>query len=117
MAPASGPSQGGTRLIITGKGFDSASTVYICGIPARAIGASETEMVIVTPAVPRDGYVNLRVVDAEDQAHVVERAFCYEAALAPPVITGVSPNRGSSQGGQRRDPRRWVHRRNDGAVW
>jgi hypothetical protein len=101
VSPACGPSTGETRVVVTGQSFDTRSTVYVCGIPATVIRASETEIVIVTPSVPGDGPVDIRVVDGEDQTHVIQGAFCYQAALAPPILTAVSPNRGSELGGQR----------------
>ena len=47
----------------------------------------------------RDGLVDVRVVNADDQAHAVEKAFLYVAPLPAPELRQVGPNRGSQLGG------------------
>lgn len=99
VSPAAGPSAGGTVLTVRGRDFDEGAAIYICGIAAQVTRKSADELEVVTPPVSRDGLVELRVVNRDDQAHTAERVFRYEAPMAPPVLTSVSPNKGSQTGG------------------
>jgi hypothetical protein len=99
LSPLSGFNQGGTRLTLQGRDFDEGAAVFVCGIAAQVIWKSAQELEVVTPAVARDGLVDVRVVNLDDQAHVVEKAFRYDAPLPPPVLTSVSPGKGSQLGG------------------
>ena len=99
LSPVSGFNVGGTRLTLLGRDFDERVAVFVCGLAARVIWKSAEEMEVVTPPVARDGLVDLRVVNTDDQAHTLEKAFRYDAALPPPVLTEVSPGKGSQLGG------------------
>lgn len=99
IAPDRGPSAGGTRLILRGRNLDERCGVFLCGIAAQVVWKGREEVEAVTPAVARDGLVDVRVVNVDDQACTREKAFRYEAALPPPLLAKVSPNRGSQAGG------------------
>jgi IPT/TIG domain len=99
IAPNWGPSAGGTEVAVTGHDFDEGAAVFVCGIAAKVSFRSRDELAVVTPLVARDGLVEVRVVNPDGQAHVVEKAFRYVAPQPPPVLREVSPRQGSQLGG------------------
>ena len=99
MTPDRGPNAGGTAIVVRGQGFDAGAAVYVCGIAAEVAFRSAEELAVKTPAVARDGLVDVRVVNLDDQAHTLPNAFRYLAPLPPPVLREVSPKQGSQLGG------------------
>ncbi len=99
VTPASGSNAGGSALALRGQGFDDGSAVYVCGIAAEVTSRSAEEIVVKAPAVARDGLVDVRVVNLDDQAHTLPNAFRYVAPLPPPELREVSPRQGSQLGG------------------
>jgi hypothetical protein len=99
VTPQWGPSAGGTELVVKGHDLDQGATVLVCGIEAKVTHRSREELRVVTPAVTRDGSVDLRVVNLDDQAFTFEKAFRYLAPLPPPELREVSPRQGSQLGG------------------
>src|SRR5262249_4314712 len=97
--PERGPNAGGTEIVLKGHDFDQGATVLVCGIDAKVTSWSSEQLVVVTPAMARDGLVDVRVVNADDQAVTVEKAFRYVAQLPPPELREVSPRQGSQLGG------------------
>jgi hypothetical protein len=99
VSPAFGPNAGGTTITITGTDFDERAEVFVCGLKAPSTWKSRETIAAVTPAVARDGLVDVRVVNEDDQASVVEKCFRYDAPLAPPAVVAVTPARGPGGGG------------------
>ncbi len=99
IAPDRGPNVGGTEIVLRGEDLDEGAAVYVCGIVAKVAFRSREELAVITPPVARDGVVDVRVVNLDDQAHTLEKAFRYLAPLPPPVLREVSPKRGSQAGG------------------
>jgi hypothetical protein len=99
VEPAYGPNVGGTRLSIRGRDFDESCAVFVCGLHAPVTWIHVGEIVAVTPAVARDGLVDVRVVNTDDQAATVPDAFRYDAPLPPPSLDKVSPATGLTTGG------------------
>ena len=99
ITPGSGTNAGGTRLTLRGRDFDPACAAYVCGSRAKVTFKGPGEIEVETPPVARDGLVDVRVVNPDDQAHTLAKAFRYDAALPPPVLREVSPTRGSQAGG------------------
>jgi IPT/TIG domain len=99
VEPASGSNAGGTRLTVRGADFGEGCEVVVCGLPAAVEIKSPTEIVVTTPAVARDGLVDIRVQNRDGQIHLAEKVFRYIAPLPPPVLTAVSPGGGSVLGG------------------
>jgi hypothetical protein len=99
VSPAFGPNAGGTKLAIQGTDFDKGCHVYVCGLAAAVTWKSREEIEIVTPPVARDGLVEIRIVNTDDQLSTLANAFRYDAPLPPPVLTAVSPGGGSQVGG------------------
>jgi hypothetical protein len=99
VSPEAGPNAGGTTLFVRGTDFDRECHVYVCGIKAEITWSSREEVRAVTPAVARDGLVDVRLVNTDDQASTLAKAFRYDAPLPPPVLVAVSPASGSQVGG------------------
>jgi IPT/TIG domain-containing protein len=99
VSPASGSNAGGNILTVRGADFSEGCEVTICGLPASVEVKSSSELEVKTPAVARDGLVDLRVQNRDGQIHLAEKVFRYIAPLAPPVLTAVSPASGSVLGG------------------
>jgi hypothetical protein len=99
VSPEHGANAGGTELVVRGQDFDPGAAVFVCGIAVTATWKSPEEVVVVTPPVARDGLVDVRVVNADEQAGVAEKAFRYLAPLPPPELRQVGPSRGSQAGG------------------
>ncbi|MFS8071544.1 MAG: IPT/TIG domain-containing protein, partial [Byssovorax sp.] len=99
VEPSSGSNAGGSRLTVRGRGFSEGCEVIVCGLPAAVELKSSTELEVTTPAVARDGLVDLRVQNRDGQIHLAEKVFRYVAPLPPPVLTTVSPAGGSVLGG------------------
>ena len=95
VAPAKGPTTGGTEIVITGTGFTSASTVKVGGVAATGVSfKSATELKAKTPAgsVGSDEVV----VSNEAGASTTNGTFEYET---PPSVTSISPEEGPTGGG------------------
>ena len=99
VSPASGSNAGGSRLTVLGADFSEGCEVTICGLPAIVEIKSTSELLVTTPAVARDGLVDLRVQNCDGQLCLADKAFRYIAPLPPPVLTTVSPAVGSVLGG------------------
>lgn len=99
VEPPSGSNAGGTRLTVRGADFSEGCEATVCGLPANVDFRSPTEIEVTSPAVARDGLVDLRVQNRDGQIHLAEKVFRYIAPLPPPVLTTVSPAGGSVLGG------------------
>lgn len=99
VEPSSGPNAGGTKLTIRGTDLDRGCAVYVCGIASKVTWKGREEIEVVTPPVARDGLVDVRLVNEDDQAATLEKAFRYDAPLAPPALVSLTPARGSQVGG------------------
>jgi hypothetical protein len=99
VSPGSGSNAGGSRLTVRGADFTEGCEVTICGLPAVVELKSSEELEVKTPAVARDGLVDLRVQNRDGQIHLAEKVFRYIAPLPPPILTTVSPASGSVLGG------------------
>jgi hypothetical protein len=99
VTPATGSNTGGSRLTVRGSDFGEGCEVIVCGLPAIVEYKSPEEIEVTTPAVARDGLVDLRVQNRDGQLYLAEKVFRYIAPLLPPVLTAVSPAAGSVLGG------------------
>ena len=96
VAPAQGAFTGGTAVTITGTGFVAGATVTFDGVAATGVAvASATSITATTPAEVQ-GAVVIEVTNPDTQSGTLSGAFTYLGA--PPSITLVSPNSGSSTG-------------------
>ena len=101
MGPGSGPYTGGTRVTISGQGFDEPVAVSLGGIGQPVISVTGTQIVFLTAGVlvtecPDDGIIeatgvrvtNLETGDSDD----ADLGFNYLVPL--PQIFGISPTAG-----------------------
>ncbi len=94
IAPALGPTVGGTVVTITGTGFTGTSAVSFGGTPATSFNVdSDTQITATTPA-GAVGTIDL-VVTALAGTSAASR-FTY---VGPPAINAIAPASGSTLGG------------------
>ncbi|MGN2638377.1 IPT/TIG domain-containing protein [Nocardia takedensis] len=93
VLPVSGPTTGGTSVVITGTGFGGPTTVRFGGTATTFTLDSPTRITAVAPG-GAVGTVQVTVTDAAGTSNGV--AYEY---LAVPSLTGVAPGQGSTAGG------------------
>ena len=96
LAPATGPSAGGTQVTLTGTHLSAASTVKFGHQYASGVSVlSDTQLTAISP--PGSGTVDLTVTSPGGTSAVTGSArFSYAGA---PAITGLSTQRGPASGG------------------
>lgn len=95
VTPLSGGTNGGTSVVITGTNFVGITGVSFGGTSATAFTVnSATQITAITPAKPA-GNVQVQVTNPAGSATSTS-AFTY---FAPPTISLISPNTGSTNGG------------------
>ncbi len=96
LNPKSGPSAGGTTVIITGTVFVDVSTVYFGSTPATSfIVNSATQITAIDPAQTGPTQVDVTVTAiGGTSSDVSTDLFTYQ-----PSVTGLSPASGTSSGG------------------
>jgi uncharacterized cupredoxin-like copper-binding protein len=96
IAPASGSTDGGTSVIITGANFQNTAKVTFGGVAAQSVTVTDsTSLVAVTPAHAA-GDVPVVVTNGDGQS-VSFSSYTY--TLPGPSITAVSPATGPTSGG------------------
>jgi hypothetical protein len=98
ISPVSGPSSGGTTVIITGSNFQSGATVLFGGASATNVMVTSATQISVTTPPNAAGTVDVIVRNPDSQFATLPGAFNYFNAPAP-TITQVSPISGPSAGG------------------
>ncbi len=94
VVPSEGPAAGGTEVAITGSRFGGATEVKFGSTPAAAMTVeSATEIKATTPAHAA-GPVAVIVCDAGDCSPSGVTAANEFTFVAPPTVTGVSPDSG-----------------------
>ena len=92
-----GPSAGGTSVVITGTGFTAVTGVSFGGVPATSFTvASATSITTVAPVAP-SGTVDVTVTSAGGTD--ATGSFDLFTFVAAPTITSLSPASGPLQGG------------------
>lgn len=98
VAPATGPTIGGTSITLTGTEFASGATVTVGGRAATSVSVtSATQLTAVTPWGVT-GAADVVMTNADGQAVTLAGSFTYTQA-PPPTVTAVSPTAGTSGGG------------------
>ena len=97
LAPSSGPTAGGTSVVITGTGFTGATAVTFGGTNATSFTVnSSTQITAVSPAKPT-GTVDVIVTGTGGSSpNTDDDNFTYGSA---PTITSISPTSGPTAGG------------------
>ncbi len=94
ITPSEGPISGGTNVTIIGTKFNNVTDVLFGTTPAFFIPISETEIIATSPA--GSGTVDVTVMaEAGTSATSLNDQFTY----LPPIVTGVSPSLGPTEGG------------------
>lgn len=85
IAPAGGPTVGGTRVTITGGGFVTGATVSIAGAAATDVLVASGSIVCTAPALPNAGSAtlpsaqNVTVTNPDTQSGTMPSGFTYRA--------------------------------------
>ena len=96
VSPSSGTTAGGTAVTITGTNFATGATVTFGGTAAtNVVVVSSTSITATTPA-GNAGPVTVTVINPGGQSGNLANGFTY---VAPPTVTSVSPNTGTTAGG------------------
>lgn len=99
VTPRSGPTMGGTKLIIEGEYFDDHVYVRIGGLtPKQFVVRSGTRIEAIAPPSREAGLVDVEVGRGDAGLFVAKKAFRYDAS-PPPVIQSIAPNKGNVDGG------------------
>ncbi|MFJ6902723.1 IPT/TIG domain-containing protein [Streptomyces griseoluteus] len=97
VTPDSGPTSGGTSVVITGTGFTGASAVRFGGVPATSFTVnSATQITAVTPAGGPGAAAVTVTTPAGTSAASPDAYFFY---AAPPVLNTADPGQGPVSGG------------------
>jgi hypothetical protein len=98
ISPNSGPTAGGTRVVITGSGLTGATAVRFGANAASSfIFVSDSQITAISPA--GTGTVNVTVTTANGTSPVsAADQFTYTSPAAP-TISSISPNSGPTVGG------------------
>ncbi|MBI5066834.1 MAG: IPT/TIG domain-containing protein [Deltaproteobacteria bacterium] len=98
VAPASGPTAGGTALLLTGTGFQQGAAVRIGG-SAALVGSVTSTTISATAPAHAAGAVDVAVVNPDGREAVRAGAYLYVAPPPPPTLSGLAPASGSTLGG------------------
>jgi hypothetical protein len=101
VSPASGPSTGGTDVVVTGTALHGGVVVTFGGAPATVLSQTSTSVTVRTPA-SIIGAVAVAVVNPDGGTATRARAFTYTTPPTPapaPTVTSLSPAQGSVTGG------------------
>jgi IPT/TIG domain-containing protein len=96
VSPNTGSTVGGTRVTISGSGFQSGATVTLDGAATNVSVISSTAITATTPAHAA-GTVDVVVTTPGGQSGRLTGGYTY-AGIPPASITAVSPNTGSTGG-------------------
>jgi hypothetical protein len=97
ISTTSGPTSGGTSITVTGTGFTGVTAVSFGSTAAKSFTVStSTSITAVSPVAPA-GTVDVTVTNAGGTS--ATSSADQFAFIAPPTITGVSPNSGPLAGG------------------
>ena len=96
VSPNSGPTAGGTAVLITGTGFRAGATVTFGATPATGVTVSSATSILATSPAGAAGAVNVVVRNTDNQTGTLVGGFTYTAA---PIVSNVAPSSGPVAGG------------------
>jgi hypothetical protein len=98
ISPTSGPTSGGTSVVITGTNLSAATTVNF-GTSTGTISADSVTSITATAPAELAGVVDISVTTpGGTSATSIADHYTFVATL-PPTVSGVSPSTGSTAGG------------------
>ena len=97
VSPASGSTNGGTAVTITGTGFAAGATVTIGGTAATGVTVVNSTSITATTPAHAAGTVGVTVTNTDSQSGTAANAFTYVAPA--PTVASVAPASGSIAGG------------------
>lgn len=99
LNPNTGPTNGGTIVVITGKNFAAGVTLTIGGANVDTFNVnSATQITMLTPSAAAAGPVDIQVKKGSDFSPLGPMTK-YTYASSSPKITSLTPNSGSTFGG------------------
>ena len=96
VSPNSGSTAGGTAVTITGTNFAAGATVTFGGTAATNVVVVNSTTITATTPAGSAGAVTVTVTNPSGQSGSLASGFTY---VAPPTVSSVSPNSGSTAGG------------------
>ncbi len=96
IQPNSGPTAGGTPVIINGAGFLPGASVTFGGVAATNVNVINDTMITCTTPAGVSGPVDVVVTNPDGQADTAAAAFTF---IPAPTVTSVSPVSGPEAGG------------------
>jgi hypothetical protein len=95
--PSAGSALGGTRVVITGAGFDSGLALTVGGVSQSVVDVSPSEIEFITTAAPPGGPYTLTLTNPSGRSDT--GAFTF-TALADPQVGALDPVSGPATGGE-----------------
>ena len=99
IAPASGSTNGGTLVVISGANFLASPTVTFGSTAGTVISVSSSAIYVTTPATSTSGAVNVAVVNSDTQSGSLSGGFTYVSPTPAPTIASLSSPSGTTAGG------------------
>ncbi|MGW8824337.1 IPT/TIG domain-containing protein [Paenibacillus lautus] len=100
IIPGNGPFVGGNRVYIDGQNYKDGAKVYFNDREIETKFVSASRLQITAPAATVEGYVNVKVVNPDQNSAEKLNGYLYDPPIIipAPAITTVSPNFGSKTG-------------------
>ncbi|MNR71349.1 IPT/TIG domain protein [compost metagenome] len=95
-SPRTVAASGGTEVTVTGAGFSAASRVFVDSVEAAQVTVVSSSQMLVRIPAHAAGYAAMSVQEDGQVRASLSRALLYVAA---PVLSSVTPNSGSVDGG------------------
>jgi hypothetical protein len=100
IAPNTGPASGGTVAMVTGDHFQDGVLLFVGRSPGTEVVVADPKMLTGTLPAGDVGSADVEVTNPDGQTTKLEVAFAYsDADDAPPVLSAVSPQAGTTAGG------------------
>ena len=96
VSPSTGSTAGGTAVTITGTNFATGATVTFGSAAATNVTVVSSTTITATTPAGSAGAVTVTVTNTGGQSGNLTNGFTY---VAPPTVSSVSPNTGSTAGG------------------
>ena len=97
VAPAGGPLEGGTAVLVSGQSFVPGLEAFVGGRPASVTPQGTGAFVLTTPAAGAPGLADVSVTNPDGQTATLAAAFNYY--VAGPLVASIAPACGPVTGG------------------